>query len=138
MAFVIWIVCVRDEPWSGRSDATITSGSPSPSNSSSPHDEDGSASASPPSPPSSSLPQPAAVSARAPMRSARSARRIDFFLTCLLLLSCESTPALKERLNRDAQRSVTLSFGPPQLARFYGAAIMAAKPEPFKPRVANL
>ena len=72
---MIWIVCVRDEPWSGKSEAISTSGSPSPSYSIAVHDDDGSASMSPVPPPppvvsavvssppasSSSPPQPAAT-----------------------------------------------------------------------------
>ena len=74
IASTIWIVWVRDEPWSGKSDAISTSGSPSPSYSIAVQDDDGSASMLPPpldssvvAPPSelssSSPPQPAATSA---------------------------------------------------------------------------
>src|SRR3990170_8835699 len=76
------MVCVRDEPWSGKSDAIRTSGSPSPSYSTAVHELDGNASTQPvppvasvvaPSPASSSSspPQPAATSASTATNRAR-------------------------------------------------------------------
>src|SRR3990170_5784376 len=68
------MVCVRDEPWSGKSDAIRTSGSPSPSYSTAVHELDGSAST-PPVPPVASVvaPSPASSSSPPPHPAATSA-----------------------------------------------------------------
>src|SRR5215218_9137592 len=99
MASTIWVVCVRDEPWSGKSDASSTSGSPSPSYSTAVHELDGSAST--PAPPldasvvdplspllsSSSPPQPAAANASTATSRARRLNEPRFLkITSSLLL----------------------------------------------------
>src|SRR5215210_2825923 len=106
IASTIWIVCVREDPWSGKSDASRTSGSPSPSYSTAVHELDGSAST-PPVPPeasvvlpppspllSSSPPQPAATRARAATNRASRPNKPRFLeiTSCLLLLLMGARP----------------------------------------------
>src|SRR5688572_4581574 len=71
------MVCVRDDPWSGKSDAISTSGSPSPSYSIAVHELDGSASTLPPVPPEASVvappPSPDASSSSPPQPAASNA-----------------------------------------------------------------
>src|ERR687897_274622 len=80
MAPTIWVVWVRLEPLSGKSETSKTSGSPSPLYSMPVHEDEGSAVISPPSPPSpsSSPPQPVAMRARDATSNPKSASKLRF------------------------------------------------------------
>src|ERR671915_770742 len=103
IASTIWMVCVRDEPWSGKSDAIRTLGSPSPSYSIAVQEDEGSGVMSPVPPPpplasvvsppppassSSSPPHPAASSASTATSRARTANKL-----CFLEINCVPPPS---------------------------------------------